>query len=46
MLVVLSATLMLVDLFFSVTKVTVSNAILQFEVPATLIQVKISAAYM
>ena len=46
MLVVLSATLKLVDLFVAVMKVTVSVAIMQFEVSATLMQVKISAANM
>ena len=46
MLVVFSATLMLVDLFVSVMKVTVSVAIMQLEVPATLMQVKVSAAVM
>ena len=43
---VLSATMMLVDLFVSVMKVTVSVAILQLEVSATLMQVKVSAANM
>ena len=46
MLVVLSAALILVDLFLSVTKGTVSIAIMQLEVSATLMQVKISAAYI
>ena len=46
MLVVISATLMLVDLFVAVMKVTVSIAIMQLEVSATLMQVKISAANM
>ena len=40
MLVLLSAKLMLVDLFVSVMKVTVSVAIMQLEVSATLMQVK------
>ena len=40
----LSATLMLVDLFVAVMKVIVSVAIMQFEVSATLMSVKISAA--
>ena len=40
----LSATLMLVDLFVAVMKVTVSVAIMQFKVSATLMSVKISAA--
>ena len=46
MLVVLSATLILVDLFVAVKKMTVSVAIMQLEVSATLMQVKISAANM
>ena len=46
MLVVLSATLMLVDFFVSVMKVTVCVAIMQFEVSTTLRQVKGSAANM
>ena len=46
MLVVLSATLMLVDLFVAAIKVTVSVAITQLEVCATLRPVKISAANM
>ena len=46
MLVVISATLMLVNLFVAVMKVTVSIAIMQLEVSATFIQVKISAANM
>ena len=46
MLVVLSATLMLVDLFLAVMKVTICVAITQFEVSATLMSVKISAANM
>ena len=44
MLKVLSATLMLVDLFSSVIKVTVSVAIMQLQVSATLMQVTVSAA--
>ena len=46
MLVVLSATLILVDHFVAVMKVTVSVAIMQLEVSATLMPVKISAANM
>ena len=46
MLVVLSATLMFVDLFVAAMKVTVSVAIMQLEVSATLMQVKVSAANM
>ena len=46
MLVVLSATLMLVDLFVAVMKVTVSVAIMQLEVSATLTPVTISAVNM
>ena len=46
MLVVLSATLILVDLFVAVKKMTASVAIMQLEVSATLMQVKISAANM
>ena len=46
MLVVLSATLMLVDLFVAVMKVAVSVAIMQLEVSATLTPVKMSAANM
>ena len=47
MLVVLSATLMLMDLFFfAVMKVTVSVAIMQLEVSVTLMPVNISAANM
>ena len=46
MLVVLSATLMLLDRFVAVKKMTVSVAIMQLEVSATLMQVKISAANM
>ena len=46
MLVVPSATLMLVDLFVAVMKVTVSVAIMQLEVSTTLMSVKISAANM
>ena len=44
MLVVLSATLMLVDLFVAVMKVAVTVAIIQLEVSATLMPVNISAA--
>ena len=44
MLVVLSATLMLVDLFVAVMKVTVYVAIMQLEVSATLVQLKFSTA--
>ena len=46
MLAVLSATLMLVDLFVGVMRVAVSVAIMQLEVSATLMSVKISAANM
>ena len=46
MLVVLSATVVLVDLFVTVTRVIVSVAIMQLEVFATLMQVKVSAANM
>ena len=46
MFVVLSATLMLVDLFVAVMKVIVSVAIMQLDVSATLMQVKVSAANM
>ena len=42
MLVVLSDMLMLLDLFVAVVKVTVSVAIMQLEVPATLMQAKVS----
>ena len=38
--------MMLVDLFVSVMKVTVSVAIVQLEVSATLMQVKVAAANM
>ena len=41
---VLAATLMMVDLFVEVVKVTVSLAIKQLEVSATFMQVKNSAA--
>ena len=41
---VLSATLTLVDLFVAVMTVTVSVAIIQLQVLATLMQVKISTA--
>ena len=41
---VLSATLVFVDLFVAVMKVTVFVAIMQLEVSATLMQVKVSAA--
>ena len=44
MLLVISATLMLVDLFMAFTKVTVFVSIMQLEVSATLIPVNISAA--
>ena len=43
---VLSAVIMLVDLFVAVMEVTVSVAIKQLEVSATLMQVKVSAANM
>ena len=43
---VLSATLMFVDLFVAVMKVTVFVAIMQLEVSATLMQVSVSAANM
>ena len=46
MLELLSATLMLVDLFVAVMKVTVSVAIMQLEVSATHMPVKISASSM
>ena len=46
MLVVLSATLILVDLYVAVMKVTVSVAVMQLEVFATLMPVKISVANM
>ena len=46
MLELLSATLMLVDLFVGVMKVTVSVAIMQLEVSATHMPVKISASSM
>ena len=46
MMVLLSATLMLVDLSVAVMKVTVFVAIIQLEVSATLVQVKIFAANM
>ena len=44
MLVVLSATFMLVDLFVAIMQVTVSVAIMQLEVSAAFMQVKVSAA--
>ena len=43
---VLSATIMFVDRFVAVMKVTFSVAIMQLEVSATLIQVNVSAANM
>ena len=46
MLVVLSATLRLVDLFVGVMKVTVSVGIMHSEASATLTPVKMSAAIM
>ena len=46
MLVVLSATLMLVDIFVAVMKVTASVAIMQFEFAAKLKAVNISASNM
>ena len=46
MLVVLSATFMLVDLFVAIMQVTVSVAIMQLEVSAAFMQVKVSAANM
>ena len=46
MLVVLSATLTLVDCFVSVMKVAVSVANMQLEVSTTLMQVKVSPANM
>ena len=46
MLVVLSATFMLVDLFVVIMQVTVSVAIMQLEVSAAFMQVKVSAANM
>ena len=44
MLLVLSATIMLVDLFVAITHVIVSFAIMQLEVSATFMKVKASAA--
>ena len=46
MSVVLSTTIMLVDLFVPITQVTVSIAIMQLEVSAAFMQVKVSAANM
>ena len=46
MSVVLSATIMLVDLFVAMTPMTVSVAIVQLEVSARPIQLKVSAANM
>ena len=46
MSVVLSATIMLMDLFVSVTQMTVSVTIIQLEVCAALTQVKLSATHM
>ena len=46
MLVVRSATFMLVDLFVATMQVTVSVAIMQLEVSAAFMQVKVSAAIM
>ena len=46
MSVVLSATIMLVDLFVAITHVTVSVVIMQLEVSAAFMQVKFSAANM
>ena len=46
MLVVLSATLMLVDLYVGVMKVTVSVGIMQLEASVTLTPMKMSAASM
>ena len=43
MLVVHLATMMLVDLFVAITRVTVSVAIMQLEVSAAFMQVKVSA---
>ena len=43
MLVVLSATLMFIDLFVAVMKVSVTVAVMLLEVFATLMQVKVSA---
>ena len=46
MSVVLSAKIMLVDLFVAITQVTVSVATVQLEVSAAFMQVKASAANM
>ena len=46
MLVVLSATFILVDLFVVIIQVTVSVKIMQLEVSAPFMQVKVSAANM
>ena len=46
MLVVHSATIMLVDLFVAITQVTVSVAVMQLELSATFMQVKVSPANM
>ena len=46
MLMVLSATVILVDLFVAVMQVTVSVAIMQLEVSAVYMQVKVSAVNM
>ena len=46
MLVVLSATFTLADLFVAIMQVTVSVEIMQLEVSAPFMQVKVSAANM
>ena len=46
MLLVLSATFMLVDLFVAIMQVTVSVTIMHLEVSAAFMQVKLSAANM
>ena len=46
MSVVLSATIMLMDLFVTIMQVTVSVAIMMLEVSAAFMQVKVSSANM
>ena len=46
MLVLLSATFILVDLFVAIMQVTVSVEVIQLEVSAPFVQVKMSAANM
>ena len=46
MLVLLSATFILVDLFAAIMQVTVSVEVIQLEVSAPFVQVKMSAANM